>query len=876
MSTAPPKANKAQNQAQKTQAEIKINHKQAIATNYKNQWWLPIIILVMHCAMAHAAPQEGGNEDFEFDPKLLLNGMPADLTQFSRANAIAPGTYRADVYLNQKWLANTDILMIRRTAETTTRPCLDPELVRLLQIEAPAGHGGPESSAQSNDASSRCRYWDQILGAGQADFDLSTQSLQISVPQAYLKKMGTGSIPEEMLDDGITAGSISYQFNTYHGSGSQGQSQSAYLGLNNSFNMGAWRFRNQGSFQQSSGGTHYQKIANYVNRDIFSIKSQISLGQIFTEGQLLSSFGLEGIKLSSNNQMLPESERSYGPVIRSEARSNAKVKVAQAGLVIYETVVPPGPFVLTDLHPVGMGGELEVTITESDGSQRSFNVAYSSMATLVPSGQWRYSAAIGRVTNSETPIHASQLTVQFGLNDHWTLNGAAIISEQYSAVLTGAGASSPYGTLMVNALASQFRLKDKLNVQASGLNYSWSKSIDSIRSNISLQGQHYSSTRFHGLQEAVSLMNSARNTSSDNWVGTRPRNIIQGNLSRQIGSTSTFFLTASRTDFGSRRSPSTGFQLSYTGRTNLGIFNINAGREYSGDSKRSVTTRFSIGLTLPIDHLFGLPAYANSLYQYDSKSGASSQLGALGSFGEDMEGNYNLSVTKNQSGTQSSANLGYRNSFSQIGFGLMSGRGQTQASLTSTGAVVIHAGGVTLTPSLGDTIGLAWIEGGQGSRITGLPSGMADRQGYLVVPFLMPYNMNTVDLDLTHASPNLELNDTSAKTAPTTGAIVHLKFTKSLSTTVMIKTRLPNGKNLPFGAAVTNEARQQVGVVGQSGRLLAQVTQKSGKLIVNWGDERNETCQIEYALPEENSLALPQIDSICTPPSGIGLDPQKY
>src|SRR5450830_110462 len=287
MSTAPPKANKAQNQAQKTQAEIKINHKQAIATNYKNQWWLPIIILVMHCAMAHVAPQEGGNEDFEFDPKLLLNGMPADLTQFSRANAIAPGTYRADVYLNQKWLANTDILMIRPTAETTTRPCLDPELVRLLQIEAPAGHGGPESSAQSNDASSRCRYWDQILGAGQADFDLSTQSLQISVPQAYLKKMGTGSIPEEMLDDGITAGSISYQFNTYHGSGSQGQSQSAYLGLNNSFNMGAWRFRNQGSFQQSSGGTHYQKIANYVNRDIFSIKSQISLGQIFTEGQLL-------------------------------------------------------------------------------------------------------------------------------------------------------------------------------------------------------------------------------------------------------------------------------------------------------------------------------------------------------------------------------------------------------------------------------------------------------------------------------------------------------------------------------------------------------------------------------------------------------------
>lgn len=871
MSAATPKENKAGHRPSKAQTKIKNTHKQAITTNHKNQWWLSIFIFVMHCAMAHADPKDGEIEDFEFDSKLLLNAMPADLTQFSRANVTAPGSYRADVYLNQKWLANTDILMMRRTAGTTTSPCLNPELVRLLPIEATARTEGAESSTQQKEESSRCRYWDQILGDGQANFDLSTQSLQISVPQAYLKKMDAGRIPEELLDDGITAGIINYQFNTYRSNGSQGQNQSSYLGLNNGFNIGAWRFRSQGSFQQSSSGIQYQKIANYINRDVFSIKSQISLGQIFTEGQLLSSFGLEGIKLSSNNQMLPESERSYGPVVRSEARSNAKVKVTQAGLVIYETVVPPGPFVLTDLHPVGMGGELEVTITESDGSQRSFSVAYSSLATLVPSGQWRYSAAIGRVTNSAIPVHATQTTVQFGLNDHWTLNGAAIISEKYAAVLTGAGATSSYGTFMVNALTSQFQLEDKRNVHASSLNYSWNKSFDSISSNVFLQGQHFSSNSFYGLQEAVSLMNNVQNTSRGNWVGTRPRNIIQGNLSRQIGLSSTFFFTVSRTDFGHLRSPTTGFQLSYTGRSKFGVFNVNAGREYSGDLKRAATTRFSIGLTVPFDNLFGFPAYANSLYQYDSQGGSNSRLGVLGSFGEDMKGNYNISVTNNRSGTQSSANLGYRNNFSQIGFGLLSGRGQTQTSLTSTGAVVIHAGGLTLTPSLGDTIGLAWIEGGQGSRITGLPSGMADRKGYLVVPFLTPYSMNTVDLDLTHASPNLELNDTTLKTAPTTGAIVRLKFTKSLSTSVLIKTRLSSGKNPPFGATVTNEAQQQVGLVGQSGRLLAQVTQKSGKLRVSWGEASDETCQIEYALPEDISLALPQIDTLCTPASEVGV-----
>ena len=62
----------------------------------------------------------------------------------------------------------------------------------------------------------------------------------------------------------------------------------------------------------------------------------------------------------------------YAPQIRGYAKTNAKVEVHQQGNLIYQTTVTPGSFEINDLYPTGFGGELQVSIYETNGEIQSF------------------------------------------------------------------------------------------------------------------------------------------------------------------------------------------------------------------------------------------------------------------------------------------------------------------------------------------------------------------------------------------------------------------------------------------------------------------------------------------------------------------------
>ncbi|WP_348225910.1 fimbria/pilus outer membrane usher protein, partial [Salmonella enterica] len=74
--------------------------------------------------------------------------------------------------------------------------------------------------------------------------------------------------------------------------------------------------------------------------------------------------------MSTDDDMLSDSMRGFGPVIRGVAKSSAQVTLEQNGYTIYKTNVPAGPFGINDLYPTGGSGDLCVTIKESDGSEQ--------------------------------------------------------------------------------------------------------------------------------------------------------------------------------------------------------------------------------------------------------------------------------------------------------------------------------------------------------------------------------------------------------------------------------------------------------------------------------------------------------------------------
>jgi outer membrane usher protein len=70
--------------------------------------------------------------------------------------------------------------------------------------------------------------------------------------------------------------------------------------------------------------------------------------------------------------MQPSGLQGFAPVVRGIANSDAKVTIKQNGYTIYQTNVSPGPFEIRDLTQVTAGADLEVTVTEADGTERSF------------------------------------------------------------------------------------------------------------------------------------------------------------------------------------------------------------------------------------------------------------------------------------------------------------------------------------------------------------------------------------------------------------------------------------------------------------------------------------------------------------------------
>lgn len=184
---------------------------------------------------------------------------------------------------------------------------------------------------------------------------------------------------------------LNYDYNFYQTTTwGWGKTSSRFLNLNGGVNLGNWHYRHQGSLNwgrinsyNDDGGSRYRAYANYLQRDIPFLKSQIMVGDFTTNGALFDNLSLRGVQLFSDDRMLPESTKGYAPAVRGIAQTNALVTIRQNTNLIYETTVPPGPFEITDLYPSSYGGDLHVTVTEADGSAQTFTVPFNTLSRLL-------------------------------------------------------------------------------------------------------------------------------------------------------------------------------------------------------------------------------------------------------------------------------------------------------------------------------------------------------------------------------------------------------------------------------------------------------------------------------------------------------------
>jgi outer membrane usher protein len=805
------------------------------------------------------------NSDFLMKPK----GRSVDVSRFERGNPVQPGEYTVDLYVNGNWVGHDALRFVVREGAANAEPCLDKTLIERLGLDyttlSDKGRG-ELAKAQAGECASLA---DLLDGASQT-FDLADLRLDLSIAQASLLRNPQGYVSPEFWDEGVNSATLGYNLNSFHVSGAGASGTQTYLGLNGGVNIGSWHFRQNSALTwQSNGPRTYQNIATYLQHDLPSLRSQLTLGDAFTDGAVFDSIGIRGVELASDDRMLPDSLRGYAPLIRGVAMTNARVSVTQNGNRLYETTVAPGAFEINDLYATGYGGNLLVTVTEADGSQHSFSVPYASVAQLLRPGITRFNVAAGQLRDAQVSERDNlvQATVQHGFNNVITGYAGTIVAQGYLAGLLGAAVNTPLGAVALDVTEARASIRGVTNTTGQSVRISYSKLLPATDTNFTVAAYRYSSSGFWALRDAM-LARSVVAAGQDPSAVDRQRNQVQLTMNQSFGNGwGNAYVVGSTLDYWNRGGTTTQFQIGYNNvlRALDTSFSYNVSLSRQRDAlSGQMNNQFFASVSIPLGTGQHAPTLSTS-FTHNSASGSSAQAMLNGAAGVDNEFTYGVTANHAPGSSAGGVNGQYRSPYATLAASASGGSGFSQMSAGVSGAIVAHPGGVTFANDLGDTIGVVDAQDAKGARITNSSGVRVDRFGYAVIPYLTPYSLNTVEIDPKGIPLDVEFKSTSQQVAPRANSVVMIHFGTVSGRAAVIGARLPNGAPLPFGASVYDAKGASVGAIGQNSRIFVRGVADEGALTVKWGDAADEQCAFGYQLPPkgEDRGAYAHIDAVC-------------
>ncbi len=810
----------------------------------------------------------------EFDSGFIKNNgyRQTDLSRFEKGNVVLPGSYSVDLYVNENLVTSAQIRFRASARSVDAQPCFDDKLLQEIGVDVQRLPS--VVLAQLREARACTELPDAISDATVA-FAFDDQRLHLSVPQSALRRSPRGSVGPDRWNSGVTVGMLNYNANVYTNRTNVGPTiTQGYVGLSAGFNMGKWHFRHDGAYNwATSSGGRYQDIATYARRELPDIKSQLTLGDSYTSGDLFDSTQFRGVQLASDDRMLPDSMRGYAPVVRGVATSNARVTIRQNGVTIYETTVAPGSFEIDDLYATGYGGDLKVSVTEADGSVHQFSVPYAAVPLSLRPGIQRYSFVAGTVrdTQSDSNPIFMQGTLQKGITNLLTGYGGITLAPGYLSVMLGSALNTRYGALGVDLTQASTTVPGVRRFSGTSARISYAKSIARTQTDVTVAAYRYSTSGYFGLNDAMLVRERVKNQGSVDALA-RQRNRASLTVNQRLGERGgQLALTMSAMNYWNRSGSDVTYAVSYSNSLRRLTYGLSVQRQQNSMGRSN--TQYYVSVSIPLGRKS--PVMTSTSFSHNTNGENQALATVSGSAGRDDGVSYSVSTNhlfgSGRSSSDGSGSIVYRGAYSEVSATAGTGSGYQQGSLGLRGAVVAHPGGITFGQPLSETFGIVKAPDAAGTRVMNSPGARVDWRGYAIVPFLTPYSMNSVELDPEGLSTDVELKMTSQMVAPGAGAVPMLEFPTVSGRSAVIDTRYADGTPLPFGAVVLNEQGKEIGVVGQASRILARGLDEQGSLTVRWSGEGDARCSIKYTLPvtegRDAKRGIRRINGTCEMPS---------
>lgn len=777
--------------------------------------------------------------------------LPQDLEAFvNSTDGMLPGIYKVDVYFNNHYMALSDLEFVALKGKQDLRPLISKRTLEDYGVKM-----GEIPATKKINENETIADWENYIPNFIYKFDAKKQRLDLFAPQIYVERTQQGWVNPETWDDGVPAFLLNYNLQGIN-SWTDGESTSNdyYGNFRSGFNLGAWRLRNYSTYRYDADIEEHEwdNLGTKVFRDIKSIRSRFEAGNISTRSSIFDSVKLLGAQLASDDSMLPTSQQGFAPVIHGIANSNAKVTVEQDGSVIYQTVVSPGQFMIDDLYPTSLSGDLLVTITEEDGSERTFIQPFSGVPNMVREGQFKYTLSAGEYDSSsiDSDDFVAEMSAMYGLSNRFTVYGGLQFSEDYDAFALGVGVSlGMFGALTADVTHSIAQLDQEGYTQGQSYSLNYSKDIEQIGASFTLASYRYSTEDFYTLEDLIAENSGGINFGFEDHKKER----LQVSFNQQIkdgewGSLSLYGYKQAYWD-----TDNTDRNLSVSYNNNIGRVSYSLSYSMMDSDRYSDDRQMMLNASIPLSG-WSDSGYVDFSITEDNNHHTTGRVAYSDSALEDDNLSYSLAATiqDGENNDAASASIGYTGSQAELNATVSKRRDGTQLSYGASGAIVAHAGGVTMSQAVNSAEynGIVIVDTNDAEDVhvnngTGIDT---DGAGYAVIPYVNSYRENEVSIDTDSLSGNMEATNAVQSVSPTAGAVVKANFNVRKGYKALLTLR-HEGQNIPFGSVVkvAGDISNEAAYVGNDSVVYLSGLNDKGELQVQWS---NQTCTAIYDLTQ--------------------------
>lgn len=767
-----------------------------------------------------------------------------DLSRFQVANYIAPGEYLLDVVLNGRTLGDQSLIKYIPTEDNkNSRLCVPPSLVDKFDLTKAAQeqltlwhHGECTSLDRQKEITAR--------------YDQEKQTLNISIPQAWLTFHDENWVPPSQWDNGVNGVLLDYNLLGSKYMPQQGNSSTSFSSYGTTgFNLGAWRARAdyQYSAARTSGSPASDKFTwtqTYLFRALPSIGARLTGGQTYFSSDIFDSFRFIGVSVNSDQRMLPPSLRGYAPQVTGIAKTNAKVSISQNGRVIYQTNVSPGPFVVQDLTEA-VQGALDVKIEEENGSVTTYQVTTATIPFLTRKGQVRFKTAMGKPTTGSSN-HVLQPGFYSGemswgaLNDFSVYGGLIATTGNYQAQALGVGQNlQKLGAVSFDVTRSSATVP--VAGKQTGFSYraNYSKRFDSTGSQITFAGYRFSEKTFMSFNQYLDKVNGDGYSRDDKQTYTVTANQFLP------WPAITLYLSATHKVYW-KENPSNNYSVSVSKIFDIGRFTGISGTLSASKLRYRDTDENQMFLS------FSLPLSSGQQISYDAQQDSQGGFSQTASYYNSQDPNNSWRVGAGGSSPDLQkgdgvfrANYQHMSPYGQLGVNgsvknndYRSVNANWYGSFTATAAgAALHQSSSGSEPRMMVSAGVKGIPISEGASVT-------NDYGIAVVNGVSSYQTSDIRVDVNHLPDDVEVYSSVVSKTLTEGAIGFRKIRAIKGERLMAVIRLADGSYPPLGSSVTdNSSGFEAGLIGDGG--LAYLAGVSGEksLTVRWGEDQK--CRIQ-------------------------------